>query len=233
MTHLDEERLTLAYYGEIDAESLRHLDQCAECQTRRDRMKASLDSLPEYPVPERTDSYGKDVWLRLLPQLPVKNRRRHWLSWWTMTPALAGLVAIAFFAGMLTQRNRQTPAISAEARERVLLMAMSDHLERSQILLVELAHAVPGENELKAERTLARDLVTENRLLRETARSEGDASRAALLDDLERILVAVANGPSSDSAADLDALKARIQGNDLLFKIRVMSANARQEGQKL
>jgi hypothetical protein len=142
-------------------------------------------------------------------------------------------VAIAFFAGMLAQRNRQMPAISAEARERVLLMAMSDHLERSQILLVELAHATPGENELKAERALARGLITENRLLRETARSAGDESHAAVLDDLERVLVAVANGPASESAGDLDALKARIQSNDLLFKIRVMSANTLQEGRKL
>jgi hypothetical protein len=134
---------------------------------------------------------------------------------------------------MLAQRNRQIPGISAETRERVLLMAMSDHLERSEILLVELAHAVPDENELKMERALARSLVTENRLLRETARSAGDESRAALLDDLERVLVAVANGPASEDAADLDALKARIQSNDLLFKVRVMSANALQEGRKL
>jgi hypothetical protein len=233
MIHLDEEQLTLAYYGEVDAESLRHLDRCPTCKTQFDRIKASLDNFPEYPAPERTDSYGNDVWLRLLPRLPAKNRRRPWLNWWTMAPAFASLVVIAFVAGMLTQRNHQAPAITAEARERVLLMAMSDHLERSQILLLELAHAAPGASELQTERTRARDLVTENRLLRDTATSAGDASRAALLDDLERVLLAVANGPASEGAEDLDALKARIQGNDLLFKVRVMSANTRQEGRKL
>ncbi len=233
MTHLNEEQLTLAYYGEVDTEFSRHLDHCPECKLQFERIKASLDSFPEYPVPERSDSYGRDVWLRLLPQLPVKSQRRRWLNWWTMAPAFASLVAIAFLAGMLTQRNRQIPAITAEARERVLLMAMSDHLERSQILLLELAHAAPGAGELKMERIRARDLVTENRLLRDTARSSGDESRAALLDDLERVLLAVANGPASEGAADLDALKERIQGNDLLFKVRVMSANTRQEGRKL
>jgi hypothetical protein len=233
MTHLDEEQLTLAYYGEVNAESMRHLEECAECRLRHGRIKAALDRFPEYPAPERSDTYGKEVWVRLLPRLTGKQWRRNWLNWWTVAPALASLVAIAFFAGMLAQRNRQMPAISAEARERVLLMAMSDHLERSQILLVELAHATPGENELKAERALARGLITENRLLRETARSAGDESHAAVLDDLERVLVAVANGPASESAGDLDALKARIQSNDLLFKIRVMSANTLQEGRKL
>jgi hypothetical protein len=233
MTHLDEEQLTLAYYGDADAASMRHLSACPECQARHERIKTALDNFPDFPAPERGDSYGKDIWVRLLPQLPVKSRRSNWLNWWTMGPALASVVAIAFFAGMLAQRNREIPAISAEARERVLLMAMSDHLERSQILLVELAHAVPGENELKTERALARSLVTENRLLRETARSAGDEPRAALLDDLERVLVAIANGPANESAADLNALQARIQSNDLLFKVRVMSANTLQEGRKL
>ena len=232
MNHLDEEQLTLAYYGEVDAECMRHLEQCGECRLRHERIKTALDNFPDFPVPERSDAYGREVWNRLFPQLAAKPRR-NWLNWWTMTPVLASLVAIAFFAGMLAQRNRQIRGISAEARERVLLMAMSDHLERSEILLVELAHAVPGENELKMERALARSLVTENRLLRETARSAGDESRAALLDDLERVLVAVANGPARKDAADLDALKARIQSNDLLFKVRVMSANTLQEGRKL
>ena len=86
---------------------------------------------------------------------------------------------------------------------------------------------------MRSRVALARSLVTENQLLRETARSAGDQSRAALLDDLERVLVAVANGPASESAEDLDALKARIQSNDLLFKVRVMSANTLQEGRKL
>src|SRR3954451_18973370 len=62
MTHLDQEQLTLAYYGEVDVESLRHLDGCAECKLQFERIKASLDNFPEYPAPERADSYGKDVW---------------------------------------------------------------------------------------------------------------------------------------------------------------------------
>ena len=100
MTHLDEEQLTLAYYGDVDAAAMRHLDECAECQARHERIKAALDSFPDYPAPERSDTYGKDVWVRLLPQLPGKPRRRSWLNWWTMAPAFASLVAIAFFAGM-------------------------------------------------------------------------------------------------------------------------------------
>lgn len=236
MNHLSEEQLTLAYYGDLDAELRRHLEQCVECKAALESMKGLLDSLPEYPVPERGDSYGADVWARLLPQLPARKPRRVWFSWWTMAPAVAMLAVLAFFAGMLTQRQRQpqheamTTGIPAAARERILLMAMSDHLDRSQILLSELVHASPG---APGEQELARDLLNENRLLRTTAMSTGDASHAALLDELERVLLDVANSPASLSTGELDTMRNRVEGEGLLFKVRIMSSNVRREGQEL
>jgi hypothetical protein len=232
MNHLDEEQLTLACYGEIDAPSTRHLDGCAECKAHFQGIKNSLDTLPEYPVFERGDAYGGEVWVRLLPKLRFRPHISRF-RWWIVAPAFATLIAVAFLAGMLTQRHRQPAAISSEARERVLLMAMSDHLDRSQVLLTELSHAGTGGVDLKEEQSLARDLLSENRLLRESARGTGEMSRIALLDDLERVLLDVANSPASLDAADLDTLQGRIQGNDLLFKVRIMSANTRLEGQKL
>ena len=56
MTHLDEEQLTLAYYGEVDAECMRHLEECGECRLRHERIKAALDNFPDFPVPERNDA---------------------------------------------------------------------------------------------------------------------------------------------------------------------------------
>jgi hypothetical protein len=232
MKHLNEEQLTMAYYGDLDEELRRHLEQCADCQAAFEKTKGVLDSLPDYPVPERGDSYGAEVWARLLPQLPVRKARRVWLNWWTMAPAVATLAVVAFFAGMLTQRHRQpeTAGIPPAARERVLLMAMSDHLDRSQILLSELVHGSPGE---VGERQRARDLLDENRLLRATAMSAGDTSHAALLDELERVLLDVANSPASLSPGELDLMRNRIEGEGLLFKVRIMSTNVRREGQKL
>ncbi|HEY3937908.1 MAG TPA: hypothetical protein VGL97_10785 [Bryobacteraceae bacterium] len=232
MKHLSEEQLTLAYYGDLASELQRHLAQCPECQAGFESMKGLLDSLPEYPVPERSESYGAEVWARLLPQLPVRRVRPSWLNWWTMVPALATLALVAFFAGMLTQRHRQpeTAGIPAAARERVLLMAMSDHLDRSQILLSELVHGSPGE---AGERQRARDLLDENRLLRATAMSAGDTAHAALLDELERVLLDVANNPGNLSPGELDLVRNRIEGEGLLFKVRIMSSNVRSEGQKL
>src|SRR2546423_911573 len=92
MTHFTEEQLTLAYYDELDPELRRHLDHCPECRSNFTRLKELLDAIREYPVPERGVSYGADVWVRLLPQLPVAKLRRFSFRWWMAAPALATLL---------------------------------------------------------------------------------------------------------------------------------------------
>jgi hypothetical protein len=55
----------------------------------------------------------------------------------------------------------------------------------------------------------------------------------ALLDELERVLLDVANGPSTLSPGDLEALRQRLDRSGLLFKVRVVSSNVLEKGQKL
>jgi hypothetical protein len=182
-------------------------------------------------VPERNSAYGAEVWARLTPHLPLARPRSPWLRWWVLGPAFAAVLAIAFWAGMLTEQ-RQT-GFSTRARERVLLMAISDHLERSQIVLTELVHAQAGSADLGYERERARDLVSENRLLRESAARAGDVRDASLLDELERALVAIANSPSTPAPGDLQEIQERIDSEGLLFKVRITGLDAREKGQKL
>lgn len=233
MNHLSEEQLLDAYYGDSGPGLRQHLSDCAECRSSFDRMKELLDSVREYPAPERGSGYGAEVWARVLPQLPLAKPRRKWFHGWALAPALATVLAIAFIAGMLTQRQRQLAAISTTARERVLLIAMSEHLDRSQIVLTELVNATPASMDLSDQRNRARDLLNENRLLRQTALRAGDSSDAALLDELERVLLDIANSPPDISADDLEALQKRIESEGLLFKVRITSTDVRQKGQKL
>ncbi len=233
MTHLAEEQLTSAYYGNTDAETRAHLDGCTKCRSNFERLKEMLDAIREYPVPERPASYGNDVWIRLLPQLSIRKPRQSWFRWWVPIPAGIALAAVAFVAGILTQQHRQLGVIPETARERVLLMAMSDHLERSQIVLAELLNSTPEGMDFNEERRRARDLLTENRLLRQAAVRSGDASDAAVLDDLERALLNIANSPSSASSTDIEALQRRVENDGLLFKVRIVSTDARQKGQQL
>jgi hypothetical protein len=233
MNHVSEEEMTAAYYNETEPTLRAHLDDCPECRAAFEQLKRLLDDLREAPVPERGSSYGGEVWTRLLPHLNDERPRRTWLRWWTVAPALATVAVAAFIAGMLTQQGRAPVGISSKARERVLLVAMGDHLDRSQIVLAELVNATPETLDLNDERERARDLIGENRLIRQTALHNGDAADAAVLDELERALLDIANGPANPSPADLEALQQRIESEGLLLKVRIVSSNVRQKGRQL
>jgi hypothetical protein len=232
MSHATESELVDAYYGS-DAATRAHLAECAECRAEFARLREHLDTLRDYPVPERSASYGAEVWSRLLPHLPPARARRPWFQWWTLAPVLAALLVIAFISGMLLEKRAQAPGISAGARERLLLVALGRHLERSQIVLSEIANGSVSSIDLAEERTRARDLLDDNRLLRQTAARTGDTADANLLDDLERVLLDVANSPADMAARDFEALQSRIDNEGLLFKVRIASSDARFRGQKL
>jgi hypothetical protein len=157
--------------------------------------------------------------------------------------ATAALVVLAFVTGRLShEREQQTasrmtaapggPASSDQAtvRERVLLIAVGDHLERSQMVLVELAHAETHDVlDISAERQLASDLVASNRLYRQTALQMGQQNVAGLLDELERMLVEVAHGPSTVSMRQLADIQQRIESQGILFKVKVIGSEIRQQ----
>jgi hypothetical protein len=165
-------------------------------------------------------------------------------SWWrqllrprTWVPALAvtALLVIAFLAGRYTQPGMPSAApmpvataTKAPVRERVLLVAVGDHLERSQMILVEISNLqVAKKADISVERDLARDLVEENRLYRQTAMAAGDTGVASVLDDLERVLLDIANSSGDISGSELDSLRHRIESQGLIFKARVIGSQIR------
>jgi hypothetical protein len=232
MTHLSEEQLVDAYYRN-SPEMPAHWNECPECRATFARLKEHLDAMRDYPVPVRGPSYGGEVWSRLLPHLPPARRKRVWFRWWTLAPVLVAVLVVAFVAGMLTERRVRVPTTPEKARERVLLIALSRHLERSQIVLSEIANGNAGSIDFPEERERARDLLDDNRLLRQTAARNGDAVDASLLDELERVLLDVANSPAEMTAGDFEALRSRIDSQGLLFKVRITSSDERFRGQKL
>ena len=235
MNHATDEELVELYYGAGDEATRHHVEDCAACHEAFVRWQETLDAAKDYPVPDRPANYGSSVWARVQTHLPKHDRRRLPNKWCTLTPALAAALAIAFIAGIWTEHHRAmkpTSAPTEKERERVLLLSIGNHLERSEIVLTELMHADPQTADLTAERGVARDLVNENRLLRDRAAQTGDAADAALLENVQRVLLDLANG-SGDSPGDVEAEQRRIEDESLLFKVRIRSVNAYWRGQKL
>jgi hypothetical protein len=201
-----------------------------------------LHALDHLPVPERGPEYGRAVWQQIAPRLPEKAGRG-WRAWleprrWIAIGAMAAIVTAAFVAGRWSKpKDSGTPAASvAQVRERVLVVAVGEHLGKSEMVLMELANATPpaaGQKQINisAEQRRAEDLLDANRLYRETAKQDGDAALASVLDDLERVLMDVAHSPQEVTPAELETIRQRIEAHGILFKVRVVGKEL-QEKQK-
>lgn len=241
MRELDDEDLILYYYGEsADPEEIRELLAASpELSGRYADLCRTLDAVGDdaiaETVPERPESYGAEVWKKLQPRLqaPPPSRllsfrrageRRasaRGLGW---LAAAVLLIAVGFLAGRFWPRQDEAVALSAEARERILVRTVAGHLERSERLLAEVANAeTDGAVDLSAERKWAQDLLEANRLYRQITRRGGRPMLSSLLDDLEPFLLELAHSPSEIPAEDLADLRARIEERALLFKMRIAS----------
>lgn len=242
MTHLSEEQLIAYQDGEpVERDAFAaHLNTCAECKAKVERLAEMLAAYQALPVPDPGEDYGRRVWQQISPRLAEK--RAHW--WQALLEprrlAVAGLVAalllVAFLAGRVSKRPDHGDAAltAAQVRQKVLMLAVGEHLGRSEMVLMEIANAGPESAGMKkvnlsSQRRRAEDLLDENRLYRQTALQEGDTGLANVLDELERVLLDVANSPQTVTPAQFKSIRQRIDDDGLLFKVRVLANEIQQQ----
>jgi hypothetical protein len=253
MNHPKEEEL-IAYHGGEPAKReaiATHVADCSECRAELARIDAVLAALSSLPVPDPGADYGARVWQKIAPRLPERPPVRWWqfdssslaAGWraWleprrlAALGAVAALAIVAFLAGRVTKHPDAVTVIAdaSKIRERVLVMAVGEHLGRSEMMLIELGNTEPESSKQKeinisGERRRAEDLVEENRMYRQTALEQGDKPLAAVLDELERVLLDVAHSPGEVTPAQLDEMQQRIAARGILFKVRVVGKELQQ-----
>lgn len=238
--HPTEDDLILHVYGEDQEPATieQHLRTCRACAAEYEAIAGTLKLIEVPPTPERGDLYGLEVWQRIRPLLPPRQ------PWWrlsglrwrplTMGAAVTILTIVAFLAGRYWPRPDTSiasappaAALPMDADDRARTVALVDHLERSERVLLDFAHADDAD-EMTTEQAWAADLVDANRLYRDAAAQAGEATIAAVLDDLERTLLDLVHAPSGLSAAALDDVRTRVDAAALLFKVRVLSNELRE-----
>ena len=230
----EEDLLTLHWEG--TRRTAAHVASCAECADRLSSLRALLARIEAEPVPDRGEEYGREVWARIAPRLPSlrQDARRPWFVSLRPRPlfavgAVAAVVLAAFLAGQAAARRGAIRAASAATvRDRVLLIAVGEHLERSEAVLLELVHgAGEGDLDVSSEQARLSDLLPANRLFRQAANRSGEAGLSGVLDELERVLLDVRHGPSRLTPAEREALARRIDAEGVLFKVRILGSRLR------
>jgi hypothetical protein len=236
MKHLSEEQLIAYQDGDSSGRdaAAEHINSCAECQAELNRLAEMLAAYQALPIPDPGEEYGRRVWQQIAPRL--EEKRSHWWQVFleprrlTAAGLVAALLLVAFLAGRVSKRvDHGDAALTAEqVRQRVLLLAVGEHLGRSEMVLMEIANAEPEgasvkQVNLSSQRRRAEELLDENRLYRQTALQESDTGIANVLDELERVLLDVAHSPGNVTPAQFKSIRQRIDDDGLLFKVRVLT----------
>jgi hypothetical protein len=237
MTHCSDDELVLHHYGESAAASA-HVATCAACAERARDLASLLASVEDVEaIPERCAEYGRTVWARVQPHLAATRRASLGppgaMRWALAAAATMALVAASFVAGRLSSgtapaavpARAEVAASDPQLARRVLFLSVADHLERSDRVLTDIMNTPQAD--ITVEQQWADDLIAANRLYRQDALDANEASVADVLDELERTLLDVVHRPS-ESPADLDQIRRRIDSAALLFKVRVLSTELRQ-----
>jgi len=247
MNHLSEDELVLLYYGDdagFEANKLqKHVAECSECRNELAHLTDLLGAM-HVPVPEPSENYERDVWRRLTPLLPDKARPSP-IGWfgrfnWAAAVAMSAMVLAAFGLGRWFERSVEViprnisvreasgDSLQPDARERALLLAVGSHFERVQIMLAELSNTASAPTiDISAEQDAARALLPDNRLYRETANQLADMQIASLLDELERLLLDLSHSPSVLPIGGLNDIRDHIEGQEILFKVRIAGSELR------
>jgi hypothetical protein len=102
-------------------------------------------------------------------------------------------------------------------------VVLSDHLDRSERLLVELKHADAESPEMVSPlRDEAQSLLAANHICRQNASKDDDPSLAAALDRLDHLLKELASQPGGLNMATLTRLQNETNADGLLFEVRVL-----------
>ncbi len=245
MQHLTEEQLVAHHYHDGDAAFAEaHLATCEECRAQLATLRSVLALVDQLPIPEKNPTYGEEVWTRLRWKLGSERRRSRV---WATISAIAAALALAFIGGMLWHARTQqlspkvviakstpSPAAAAQtasnsssagSRDRLLLVVVSDHLDNSERMLLELSNAdAKHPLDVTSESRRAGELVASNRIYRQTATRRGETRIASLLSDLEPVLLELSHAGSTLSPDEIASLQKRIDSKGLLFKVRVVSA---------
>lgn len=244
MRHFTDQELIEYSYGAGERSAIEeHFAGCGECEKAYGALQLDLAEMKFAAPPARDAGYGDRVWESISRRLPAyPARKRIWLSgglggglWRGLSyaAACAALVACAFVGGRLWERREARiaagthPAAAqpgvAHAPQRVVVVVLSDHLDRSERLLVQLKHVDADSAEMVSPlRDEARSLLAANRICQKNAKQDDDPALRTALKHLDGLLGTLANEPGGLNSATITRLQDEMNQDGLLFEVRVL-----------
>ena len=240
--------------NELSEDQTKHIQQhlagCTSCAEELNTLQQMLAMLPA-DLPDPADGRGKEFFDALAlrvemeisrPQAPRLNPVKEFIgkmqSFVTLRPAYAygfggalAVIVLALFFVIRQPKEAIEHAENPDQRSEYELahlenqQRMSNYLQKSKTLLVGIANMKQrghGDADFTAERRLSRNLVHEARYLKSQPMDERSAR---LLQDLQKILIELANLEETNDLPNVEMIRSGIDQENLLFKIRMAEAS--------
>lgn len=222
------------------------LEHDAELRLELEAMRSMLELTRARAPDDPGSRYWNNFWARLQPKLKRK-------SWWqqlveffaprrglrvaTVMGTLAAALIMAvvllyqFAVGPEVEPLEETTSFEIVKRtDGFFERAAGSHLERSRLLLQDVVNVAsngsPQVERLIDNRKRGEELLSQNRSFRHAAESQKNAKLAKLLEELELILIDIANLDTDVAQEALNSLQRRIAKKKLLSKIEILSSSA-------
>lgn len=224
-----------------------HLATCQQCASDAQALRTLITVLNQNlrkPSDERSPEFWNDFYLNVRERIRLEKQTTKELSptlWERLEEffiipqrrvvALSGMIVVILLAvallkrdGLLKQESTVELITEQPAQVDTVAERMSKYFRRSRNLLVGLTNMETNEDQLldfSMERNTSRQLVQEARYLKNQPM---DMRSARLIDDLEKILIELANLETENDLPNVDLVRSGIHQGNLLFKIRMAEA---------
>lgn len=242
------ELLILYLEDELDEDERREVETrlgadaqfAAELAELRRSLELVNGSVPLEPEAE----YWRSFYGRLHPRLQRTSlwsriagpfRSNAGLQYAGLAAGLAAvLVVVSLFLAQVYFRTEPIPAVTEttvviKRTQGVLEHIVDAHLDRSLILLQDVENVDTDQDDLPQllaySRERSEQLLSDNRTFRLAAERRNDEKLVQLLDDLEVVLIEIANLDPDVAQYALPTVKRYIRSKDLLIKIEITRLN--------
>jgi len=219
-------------YDDIDGKTRRvvedHLKECRSCSTYLEQLKQLLATMDLRERYEPDETFWEGYWDRLVTRMerettvPREGFLEKIKKYLIVTHAYrwaAGL-AILLIGILIGKYFFSNKGVNREVVPDMTLQVQK-YLERSKVLLLGLMNSEPAIDQkidLSKERRVSRALIKQASFLKENLK---ERRLKELIDDLENILVEIANMEDQEDLPNVEVLREGIDRRGILLKINI------------
>ena len=224
------EKIVLHLYGELSDEEAKkltdHIAECKECADELAYTKKVFHVLDETKIEDVPEANWEKCWNTIDAGIQGKERKRKsfllFPKWAYASATLLVVFVVGFFLGRIAflQPAKKSPML-LEGSQSAMHPSIQEHFESLKPVLVEYANytASPENGTITIDKSIVRNLIIQNILLKRTIADE-DPSLKEILEDVDLVLREIANQEGDDADA-LSMIKDFIQERGILYELEV------------